>query len=129
MSVFGMRSRPLLIHFLLSQQEAVMACAYHRHNGGHYPGHLRDAFIEAIEAYRNWESGTLEPTVEVEFGYVPRQMTLTQVCGLMWNCTDVLPSIEVSELERCSIEVRMNTYAAAARAMKSAIENTTQPAE
>ena len=100
-----------------------MACAYRRHQGGHYPGHLRDAFIEAIDAYCGWEPGTPEPTVEVEFGYVPRPMTLTQVCGLMWNCTDILPSLEVGALEHHGIELQRSTYAAAARAMKFAIEN------
>jgi len=101
-----------------------MARAYRRHNGGHFPGHLRDAFIEAVAAYRAWESDEPEPTIAVEFGYVERQMTLTQVCGLLWNCTDILPSGEVSELEYRGIELRTNTYAAAARAMKSAIEDT-----
>jgi hypothetical protein len=100
-----------------------MVCAYRHHNGGHYPGHLREAFIGAIETYCDWEPGKPEPTVNVEFGYVPRQMTLTQVCGLMWNCTDFLPEHEVGQLEDCGIKLQRNTYAAAARAMKFAIEN------
>jgi hypothetical protein len=100
-----------------------MARAYRHRKGGHYPGHLRDAFIGGIEAYCDWEPGTPEPTVAVEFGHVPRQMTLSELCGVMWSCSDFLPGHEVGQLEGCGIELRTHTYAAAARAMKFAIEN------
>jgi hypothetical protein len=70
MSVLGMRQQSSSDdHFSL--RRLVMPIRYRRSNGGHYPGHLRDAFIEAVDAYREWEPGEPEPTIEVEFGYVP----------------------------------------------------------
>jgi hypothetical protein len=46
-------------------------------------------------------------------------MKLSQVCGLMWNCTDVLPSSVVDTLDLVGIELQMRTYAGAARAIKA----------
>jgi hypothetical protein len=36
---------------------------HHRYHG-HYPGHWRDAYLEAIEAYRYWKPGQPEPTID-----------------------------------------------------------------
>lgn len=66
---------------------------------GHAPGDLRDAFAEAIE---------LDPK-EVEFR--GQRITLARLCGLLWNCTDVLPQQIANDLD----EPRLATYAAAAR--------------
>lgn len=85
--------------------------AYDR-NGGHAKSHVRDAFLEAIELFINWRPGAPEPTVEFE----ERQITLTEACGLVWNCSDVLPG------DYCSLfNERLGSYAAAARVMKRAL--------
>lgn len=46
--------------------------------GGHAPGHLRDWFNELV----NDECD--------DFNRPP--LSLRRLCGLLWNCTDVMPS-------------------------------------
>jgi len=67
--------------------------------GGHYPGHVRDLFNDAIEAYRDWKNGDPEPTVTAEIHYKPHEIPISQVCGLLWHCTDQLPGDAVSSLK------------------------------
>lgn len=55
--------------------------------GGHAPGHLRDALLKAIDDLGKWEIGQPAPLVEIGHRAVP----ILVVCGLLWNCTDVLP--------------------------------------
>jgi hypothetical protein len=87
---------------------------------GHAPGHVRDMFLEAIEAYRAWQPGEPEPKIEFEVRYRPRLISISQACGLLWNCTDILPGAEVDALD--GLPLRQRTYAAAARAMKKSLE-------
>jgi hypothetical protein len=91
-------------------------------HGGHAPGHLRDAFCEAVQAFHDWRDGP-EPTVELNEAEVP----ISAVCGLLWNCTDALPSHECTALE--DRDIRAGSYAGAARAMKAAIEKANLRAE
>jgi hypothetical protein len=44
-------------------------------------------------------------------------------CGIVWNCSDILPSLAVFGLEMCGIEISRRTYAAAARALLPAIKD------
>ena len=44
-------------------------------------------------------------------------------CGIVWNCTDILPSLAVFGLEMCGIEISRRTYTAAARALLPAIKD------
>ncbi|MBG0796643.1 hypothetical protein IYX23_02890 [Methylocystis sp. L43] len=62
-----------------------------------------------IEAFIHWRPGEPEPTVEFE----ERQITLKEMVGLVWNCSDTLPS-DYSDL----FDERPGSYAAAARIMK-----------
>lgn len=96
---------------------------YRSGNGGHAPGHVRDTFLSAIEAFREWEPETPEPTVEFEVNFEPRKITISKACGLVWNCSDVLPRLAVYELECCGVELSRCTYAAATRALRIEIEN------
>src|SRR5262245_53752768 len=82
---------------------------------GHAPGHVRDTFLRAIEAFMAWEIDEPEPTVEYEVNYVPRQITLSQACGLLWNCNDVLPGSSFHDVED-ALGVKRQTYAAVAQA-------------
>jgi hypothetical protein len=86
---------------------------YHgRRKGGHAPGHIRDAFRDAMWAFIEWDRSDPEPTVEVEVHYQPRK----QVCGLLWNCSDILPGRLYGQLtEACGVDALRQTYAAAAR--------------
>src|SRR5205814_9617176 len=66
---------------------------YHGHRkGGHAPGHIREAFCDAVEAFMEWDRSGPEPTVDVEVRYEPRKMAISKVCGLLWNCSDIMPS-------------------------------------
>jgi hypothetical protein len=42
------------------------------------------------------------------------------MCGLLWNCTDILPGNYFHDLA-CDLKVGRQTYAAAARAMAAYI--------
>ena len=92
------------------------------------PGHVREAFLEAIEAYHGWrcygrQKGETLPNVTFEVRYEPTQISLTTACGLVWGCTDQLPRIEVDWLvEDLELPMRSGTYAAAARAMLADIK-------
>jgi hypothetical protein len=82
-------------------------------------------FLNAIEAYRNWNPGEPEPTVELEVNYEPRSISLSQACGLMWPCNDIVPNIYFSmAVEGCSvdrIDIKRQTYSACAQAMLQCI--------
>lgn len=78
--------------------------------GGHAPGDLRDAFLDAVEGLRRRRPGTPIPLVEVREQQVP----LLALCGLLWNCSDILPGLTRTELEDLGFEGR-GTYGAAAR--------------
>jgi hypothetical protein len=85
--------------------------------GGHAPGHVRDAFLSAIEAYADWNGIGPEPTVEFEVHYEPRPIPISKACGLVWNCTDILPGGAWDELIGNDVLPGRRTYAAAARAL------------
>jgi hypothetical protein len=79
--------------------------------------HVRDCFCNAIDAFADWNEGEPEPTVEFEVNYVPRLIKISKACGLVWNCTDILPRLAISQLEDVSVEFKRQTYAAAAHGM------------
>jgi hypothetical protein len=92
---------------------------------GHAPGHVRDAFLSAIDAYMAWESGEPEPTVEYQVHYVPSEIPISKACTLVWNCTDIMPGRAFSKLrDDLGLDVKRSTYAACARALHSAIQTT-----
>lgn len=72
---------------------------------GHAPGDLREAFAEAIEL----------DLKEIEFR--DHTISVERLCGLLWNCTDILPQWIANDLD----EPRLATYAAAARECMSQI--------
>lgn len=49
-----------------------------------------------------------------------KELTLEDACGLVWNCSDIMPSSTFDEL-RDMLDMKSNTYAAAARAMKASL--------
>jgi hypothetical protein len=63
------------------------------------------------------------PTVTREIRYEPHQISLAEACGLVWNCTDILPGQAVTMIADLDLgSIRRRTYAAAARAMLSALK-------
>jgi hypothetical protein len=85
-------------------------------------------FLEAIEAYRNWNDDEPEPTVNCEVHYQPEEIPISRACGLLWNRTDILPGIEVSALEFSGIDLRTRTYAAANSCTAGANQTTNRKA-
>jgi hypothetical protein len=84
---------------------------------GHFPGYLREAFVEAVEAYQLWELGEPEPTVEIYTYDQPVQMLVSEVFRKLWHCTDIMPSLYLGGLIDLDIYPKRQTYAAAARAL------------
>ena len=73
---------------------------------GHAPGDLRDAFHDLVEQ---------SPT-HVEFR--GEQVRARRLCGLLWNCTDILPRWIGDELDI----PQAATYAVAAREVARCID-------
>ena len=107
-------------------------------------GHLLELFMEASEVWKYWNPGDPEPTVILEPDYEfegnpgavernatrsDRLLTVSQVCGSVWNCTDILPVCWFQELQDCGLDLKRRTYVAAARAIKEAcrIQRLSQP--
>jgi hypothetical protein len=91
---------------------------YGHRKGGHAPRHIRDAACEAFQAFIECDGDGPEPTVEVEIHYKPRTMSISQVMGLVWNCSDILPGDLADEVQNaCNLDRMTNTYAGAARAV------------
>jgi hypothetical protein len=99
---------------------------YQSGNGGHSPGHVRDTFLSAIEAYLAWEPGEPEPMVDFEVRHKARPIPISQACGMVWNCSDILSSGAVDSLDGCGLELSRRTYAAAARALLPVIKESNQ---
>ncbi len=85
---------------------------YKPSRGGHAPGHIREAFIEGVDQSFVSEF-TLDSEIEGQEG-----LTVRQAIGLVWNCTDIMPSTECSTLE---LPIG-STYAQGARRLKMLYE-------
>jgi hypothetical protein len=99
-------------------------CHYANRNGGHCPGHIRETFLRALDAYLTWGDSTDPPTIEHEVHYQPQEISLAQACGLVWNCSDILPASAWSMIEGSVLadDVRRRSYAAAARAIHARLK-------
>jgi hypothetical protein len=92
---------------------------------GHLPGHIRDSFAQAIDAYIDSEPGAPLPLVPYEIRYRERMISIAEACRRVWNCTDFLPGSEFHRLRDCLREPpRSQTYAAAARALLHELQDT-----
>ncbi len=83
---------------------------YRPSRGGHAPGDLRDAFCDLLEEFEAWEPDRPPPVVEVR----GKMMSASALCGLLWNCTDILAYGSREILEEAGFEDRI-TYGCAAR--------------
>jgi hypothetical protein len=104
---------------LFDMKPILIGSSYKPGRGGHAPGDLRNAFLEALDAYESWEDGAAEPDVELR----DRQVKLSAVAGLLWNCSDIVPSVwmqQVRDLDTGDESFRIApTYAAVARWLKA----------
>ena len=89
---------------------------------GHAPGHVRDTALAAFQAWVDWDDTDPEPTVEYEVNYQPREIPISQACGLVWNCSDVVPGDVVNQLVDAELDLRRRTYAGCARAILASIK-------
>jgi hypothetical protein len=75
----------------------------------------------------DWDGELPEPTVEYEIHYEPHQITISRACGLVWNCTDILPALWFRDLqdalEGVGQPVMRQTYGACAQAILSEIKS------
>jgi hypothetical protein len=60
----------------------------------------------------DWDGKSPEPAVEYEISYVPRQITISRACGLVWNCTDIVPGPLRDDLAEELETIRRGTYGA-----------------
>jgi hypothetical protein len=65
---------------------------------GHAPGHVRETFLDAVQAFMDWNDGEPEPMVGFEVDYVEHQIPISKACALVWNCTDIIPGSEYRSL-------------------------------
>jgi hypothetical protein len=94
---------------------------------GHLPGHVRDTFSQAIDAFINSEPGASVSLVPYEIRYRERMISVAEACRLVWNCTDILPGGRFRELQDCLRDPPVSqTYAAAARALVRELQETGQ---
>jgi hypothetical protein len=57
------------------------------------------------------------PTVEHELNYKPQRISLARACGLVWNCTDIVPGDIADLLFDEGLAAKRRTYGAIARAI------------
>jgi hypothetical protein len=95
--------------------------------GGHAPSDIREAFGYAVDALLTWKGGP-EPKIEVR----DQRLTIRQVCGLVWNCSDTTPHMLFNDV--CDIsrwpedEPSKHTYAACARVVAAVYDRTVRKA-
>jgi death on curing protein len=105
-------------HRIVRLRSVLHASFYSASRGGHAPGDLRDVFGNALEAFQMWEYGKPEPTVDLREQTVP----ISRVCGLLWNCSDILPGPLWSMMSDIDDDLpQRRTYGAAARWLKDHI--------
>jgi hypothetical protein len=109
---------------------------YHR-RGGHFPGHLRDAFVDAVDAmHAAWpdpltekgrsEIANIRITIDDWPTGTERHYTLSQIFGMLWNCTDFMPGDLCRQIEGFIEDfdenIRCGTYASGSRALKRQVD-------
>ena len=96
---------------------------YANRRGGHCPGHIRDAFLAALETYRDWDGDGTEPRIANVADCAAAMEPISAAARAVWNCNDILPKHAWDVLEDVGLDqvARRRTYASAARALVSAL--------
>ena len=72
----------------------------------------------AAEAFTETAPGKHPPRVPFQVRYRDRTISVAEACGLVWNCTDIMPGSEFAALRDCLAEPpSRQTYAAVAHAL------------
>lgn len=98
------------------------ATSHGRTDWHEFPGILRPRRGSASVHLIAWNSGP-EPTVEYEINYVPHQISISDACKLVWNCTDIVGGSLVDLLITEGLDIKSITYAACARAILADIKS------
>ncbi len=85
-------------------------------NGGHAKSDARDAFCAALEVVYRCRGQAPFPQVALD----GRMISVEDACGLVWNCSDTLPSSDCGIVEGLT-GVKVGSYASAARRIKSLV--------
>ena len=85
---------------------------YKPQRGGHSPGYLRDAFEQWLS---DWNGREVSPSEMCE--YDGEQVKLTWLLGMLWNCTDTMPSHLCSFMDI----PQSSSYAVGVRTVKKSI--------
>jgi hypothetical protein len=89
---------------------------------GHAAGHVRETAIDAFRAWIDWDDTSPEPTIDYEIDYEPHRIPISQACGLVWNCTDIVPGGIYDDLEDVGLTLNSRTYGACAQAILGRIK-------
>jgi hypothetical protein len=82
----------------------------------HAKGHIPEAFKRFVESgFFREKNLSLDTPVVIEVRYVPTYVPLRRLLGLLWNCTDQMPSDLVDELGGWLGWEGVGTYAQAAQ--------------
>ncbi|WP_146604441.1 hypothetical protein [Rhodoplanes roseus] len=95
---------------------------YNPSRGGRAPNDLHAGFDDAVQAVLAWDNGQPEPAVEIRGS----DISVREICGLLWNCTDFLPAAVCADLNEMDDEfpLRGASYARGARCLKAIISTT-----
>lgn len=95
----------------------------------HYPGHLRDAFHEALWAYQFDDDTELgadlfwNESLQRRWLAMGAEERLMWIAGKLWHCTDIMPSETCQALEMLA----GSTYAQACRRIRQGLVAPLQP--
>ena len=91
-------------------------------NGGEVSKNIREAFHDAIEAFVVWDCLDKGKTPEPTVWLADLEVSLSRICGLTWNCTNVLPMDKLVRLQWFAGErLEGFTYASGARRLRKLI--------
>ena len=90
--------------------------------GGHAQGHLRDAFACLANMIDEGGVETLRLDAPVTNEGEQVGLMVGEIVGLLWNCTDCLPSPMYDSFATAGLEFQCRSYAAAARALKRSVQ-------
>lgn len=99
----------------------------YRLRNGHAPDHVRDAFLETVDAFLDWDAGP-QPRIEFEVNYRPVSIPISRACTLVWNCTDIVPGDVFDRLACAGLIIKRRTYAACTRALLPEVSRQAQAA-
>ena len=101
-----------------------------RSRGGHFPGHLREAFEQAVDEFHGFwpyplteksRKGIADSRIAIDdwrFG-IEQQFTLGETFGKLWNCTDIMPQDMCALIADFDETIRPgSTYARGARVLR-----------